>query len=190
MLKNNFPQRKKDVLSKKDKSSKAGWDNKIKNLCKKINSFKNYYTTSSCSGRIVLMIDKRKKCPKLFKFVSHDLVKFKQLKNKLDNISKKNKSLIKFKQEPCILHVACETLKDAEELYKKAKLSGWKRSGIISSEKRFVVELNSTEKLEFPVINKNKIIVSDEFLKLIVKKSNENLKKSWGKIEKLNSFLN
>ena len=235
MLVNNFPQRKKDVLSKKDKSSKNDWDKKIKSLCKKINSFENYYTTSSCSGRIVLMIDKKKKAPKLFQFMSHDLIDFEELKKNLnkiiklhsqvcdiskkqlteknhikskeqlntpkqkisdilltasDNFRAKQRQIIKFKQEPCILHVACETLKDAEELYKKAKLSGWKRSGIISSGKRFVVELNSTEKLEFPIINKNKIIVSDEFLKLIVKKSNENLKKSWGKIGKLKSSLN
>lgn len=189
MLKNNFPQRKKSILSKKDKSSKTSWDDKIISLCEKINSLEDYYTTSSCSGRVVLMIDVKKKAPKLFKFVSHDLIEFKQLKNNLNNIAKKHKSLIKFKQEPCIIHVACNSLKDAEELYKKAKLSGWKRSGIISSGKRFVVELNSTERLEFPIINKNKVFVSDEFLKLIVKKSNENLKKSWGKIKKLKNLI-
>jgi len=189
MPRDNFPQRKKDVLSKKDKSSKDSWDKKIKSLCKKINSFENYYTTSSCSGRIVLMIDEDKKGPELFKVIIHDLIDFDNLKRNLEKIAKNNKSLIKFKQEPCIIHIACQTLKDAEEWCKKAQLSGWKRSGIISFGRRFIVELNSTEKLEFPIINKNKIIVSDEFLKLIIKKSNENLKKSWGKIEKLESYL-
>jgi len=40
-----FLQRKKEVLSKKDKSSKGSWDEKIKTLCDKINKKNDYYTT-------------------------------------------------------------------------------------------------------------------------------------------------
>ena len=49
--------------------------------------------------------------------------------------------------------------------------------------------MNGTEKLEFPIISEGKILVEDEFLKLIVEKSNENLKKSFGKIERLKNIL-
>ncbi len=52
-----FSKRKNDVLSKLDKSSKNGWDRRIRDLCEKINALKNYYTTSSCAGRVVLMIN-------------------------------------------------------------------------------------------------------------------------------------
>lgn len=230
-----FLQRKKDVLFKMDKSSKSHWDKKIIPLCKKINSLKNYYTTSSCSGRIVIMIDVDKKAEGLFLKVYHDLISFKQFKKDLQSIvscftftfppthpkksltiNKKKLTkefcvhelsannmtksvlsqqfarlkaepnhLIKFKQEPCILHVAARTLKDAKAFLRKAQLAGWKKSGIISSGNRFIVEMGGTDKLEFFIMDKGKILVDDDYLKLVVKRSNENLKKSWKKIEKL-----
>ena len=182
MPKDNFNQRKKDILSKLDKSSKKSWDEKIISLCEKINSLENYYTTSSCSGRIVIMVDQEKKAPNLFKFVSHDFINF---ENFWKYLPKQRARLnLKFKQEPCILHVACKSLKDAQSLLDKAKLSGWKKSGIISTSGRIMVELNGTDKLEFPIMRDGEIIVNNNFLKVIIDKSNENLKKSWKKIEK------
>ena len=84
MPQDNFAKRKLDVLLKTDKSHKGKWDKKILNLCKKINKLENYYTTSSCSGRIVLMIDNEKKQENLFIKVYHDLTSFKQLKKDLN----------------------------------------------------------------------------------------------------------
>jgi len=188
MKRNIFDQRKKDVLEKKDKSFKKSWDKKILKLCKKINSLKNYYTTSSCSGRVVLMINQDKKDRDLFINVYHDLISFERLKKDLKNIVKKNKKLIKFKLDPCALHVSCRTSEDAKELCNKAKLAGWKECGLISFKNK-IAELKSTEKLEFPIIDKDKILVNDEFLKIIVDESNKKLRKGWDKIEKLNNLL-
>lgn len=221
MSQSNFSQRKQDVLSKLDKSSKGHWDGKISELCEKINSSENYYTTSSCSGRVVLMLDKERKEKGLYFKIYHDLISFEELKKDLDeilhsqardmskellkensginSISEKNlakpvlrnqsrakrASLIKFKQEPPILHIACKTLKDAESFLSKARKSGWKRSGIISIKTKYMLELISTEKLEFPIINMGKILVDNDFLELIVQKCNENLKKGWKKIDAL-----
>jgi tRNA wybutosine-synthesizing protein 3 len=187
MIKHSFQQRKKDVLSKLDKSSIGKWDKKIISLCEKINSLENYYTTSSCAGRVVIMLDNEKKGPELFISVYHDLISFKQLEKDFNKI--KVEKLVKYKQEPCILHVACDTLEDAQKLLDKAKFAGWKKSGIIASGKRFVCELNSTERLEFPLFNNKRILVDDAFLKLAVKKSNENLKKSWLKINRLHKLI-
>ena len=188
MPQDKFLRRKKSILAKSDKSSKGEWDKKILSLCNRINSLENYYTTSSCSGRIVIMFDKEKKSSGLFIKKYHDLISFSQLKKDLNEIINKNKKQIKFKQEPCILHVVCRTLEDAQGLYDKAKSTGWKKSGLVSF-RRNIIELNSTEKLEFPIINKGKILVNDEFLKVVVKKSNENLKKSWKKIYKLEKLF-
>lgn len=185
---NEFSKRKKDVLLKLDKSSIGKWDEKISKLCDKINSLENYYTTSSCSGRIILMIDAEKKGEGLFVFVSHEKVSFEKLKEELILALKKNKK-IKFKLEPCILHVSCKTLEDAEELYEKAKLSGWKKSGIIGIKNGFTVELNSTEKLEFPIIQNKKILVGEEFLKIVLEEANKKLEKSWMKIKKLEGMI-
>ena len=187
MLQDNFKQRKIDVLSKTDKSSIGKFDKKIISLCRKINKNGNYYTTSSCAGRVVVMLDSEVKAKGLFLWVSHGLINLKKFKNELRKI--KTNRLINFKQEPCILHVACRGLDDAQKLLDKAKLAGSKKSGIISSGKRFVCELNSTEKLEFPIMKSKKFLVDDDFLRLIVKRSNENINKSWIKIEKLEKLL-
>ncbi len=182
-----FQKRKSDILKKQDKSSVGNWDKKIKKLCEKINKKQDYYTTSSCAGRVVIMIDQDKKEKGLFIKVYHDLISLKELKDCLNLI--KNKKLIKFKQEPCILHVACKDFDDAKKLLNKGRLAGWKKSGILSSSRRFIVEMNSTERLEFPIVDKGKILGGDDFLKIVVKKANENLKKSWKKIEKLRKSL-
>ena len=79
-----FNQRKKDVLSKLDKSHKSEWDEKISSLCDKINSLDDYYTTSSCSGRILLMINQDKNGKDLFLFVYHDKISLKKLKGDLN----------------------------------------------------------------------------------------------------------
>lgn len=185
-----FNKRKSDILSKKDKSHKGGWDRKTAELCEKINSFERYYTTSSCSGRMVLMADKDKKQPDLFLQVYHDLISFQEIKKDLMRILKEKKGTdVKFKMEPCALHVACRTFEDAERLYSKAKLAGWKKSGIISAGKRFMVEINSTERLEFPIIRQGKLLVDDIFLKIVVEDSNKKLKRCWEKIKRLEKNL-
>ncbi len=184
----SFLKRKQDVLSKQDKSHKQSWDEKIAKLCDRINSSENYYTTSSCSGRVILMADQDKKDKDLFVFVSHNKIFLEQLKENLDLALKKNKK-IKFKLEPCILHVACKTLEDAEELYNKAKLAGWKKSGIVGVKNGFTVELNSTERLEFPIIDGKRILADDNFLKIIVDESNKKFEKSWAKIKRLEEMF-
>lgn len=183
-MNNNFEQRKNDVLSKLDKSSIGQWDEKIKALCEKLNSEEDYYTTSSCSGRVLIMVDQDKKAEGLFVWASHQSFDFEGLKSGIDKAMEISENT-KFKQDPCILHVACRNLEAAQKLYDKAKAVGWKRSGLISFEKNCVVELNSTEKLEFPLIQDGNLLVDENFLKIIVSESNRKLKKGWKKIETL-----
>lgn len=183
----SFQQRKNDVLSKSDKSSIGKWDKKILKLCKKINSLENYYTTSSCSGRILVMQDKEKKAPNLFELISHNTIDY---ENFMKSLPKKFYNLnFKFKQEPLILHIMCKDLESAKKLLKSAQLSGWKRSGIIFAEKRIAVELLSTEKLEFPLVYDGELLVNEKFLKIVLKKANENLKRGWKKIQSLEKII-
>lgn len=186
MPRDHFTFRKKNQLEKDDKSLKSSRDKKIISLCEKINTLDNYYTTSSCSGRVVLLKDSRDKRDDLFIRVWHDRTSFEELKETLNNIN--SEDLIYFKQDPVIMHVACKTLEDAQKLIELAMESGWKRNGIISSDKRFVVELNATDKLEFPVFHK-KVLVNDDYLKLIVEEANKKLELSWGKIKRLESSV-
>lgn len=188
MPQNHFQQRKSAILSKLDKSSKGKWDKKIISLCNKINSLPQYYTTSSCSGRILIMQDKKEKSPNLFKFKTHNLITLTKLKSELKELFP-SKSPLKFKQEPVILHIACKTLENANNLLKLAQKAGFKKIGIITLNKRIILEINGSEKLEFPIIKNNQLLVNNIFLSEVIKKSNSNLKKSWNKIEKLKSLV-
>jgi tRNA wybutosine-synthesizing protein 3 len=187
-----FKKQKQNHLSKKDHSDKGGWDEKIKKLCKKINSKQEFYTTSSCAGRILLIKAQEKKAKGLFLFRAHEKISLNQLKKELQKIIKSknnNKDLIYFKQEPCIIHIASNSLENAQKILDKAKLTGWKRSGIISTSDRFVVEAISTEKLELPIIEKSKLLVSEDYLKLLVKEANQRLERTWKKINAFEKII-
>ena len=116
--------------------------------------------------------------------VYHSLISFEEIKKDLDELVKRKEDF-NFKMEPCALHVAFRTFGQAKEFYEKAKLLGWKKAGVIAFDKRFVVELNGSERLEFPIIKNGKILVDDGFLKIVVEEANEKLKKGWVKIQKL-----
>jgi tRNA wybutosine-synthesizing protein 3 len=175
-----FEQRKKDILSKEDKSNIGGWDKHIWELCNKINSLDNYYTTSSCSGRIMIIVDQDKKSPNLFEFVSHNQIKELKIPREGDH---------KFKQEPPILHIACKDTNSAKIILNKIRDAGWKRAGIISLGKNIIIEVLGTDKIEFPLVKNGKLLVDEDFLELVIEKSNKNLQKGWDKINQLVELL-
>ena len=177
----SFNQRKKDILSKADKSNIGKWDKHIVCLCEKINEQDNFYTTSSCSGRMVIIRDEEKKGPEIFQFVSHQKVEFSEFREELEKLEGE----LKFKQEPPILHVACRDINCAKDLLEKGFRAGFKRSGIITLGKNIIVELNGTDKLEFPIVKD----LGEDFLWKVVEKSNFNLERGWGKISSLASEL-
>ncbi len=181
-----FNEEKKKQLNRKDRSNIGEWDERIKDLCNKLNKKDNYYTTSSCSGRIVLIKFLDKKSEDVFLFRTHDKIKFKEIKKAINNIH--YNGLVEFKLSSCILHVSCKSFSDAEKLVLKGKLAGWKHSGIMSV-KRNMVELLSTENISFPIMKNKKILVNDDFLKLIVKLSNKKLEKTWEKITRLENLI-
>lgn len=183
-----FQLAKKKQLSKSDKSSIGSWDKKIAGLCNKINKKKNYYTTSSCAGRVVLLRASDIKQPDAFLFRTHEKINFNEMKKVIEKISKEYNGIVEFQQSCCILHIACLSLNDAQEILTKAKLAGWQRSGIIGG-KRNIVELHSTESMSFPIMNHGKILVDDDFLKLIVIQANDKLERVWNKINRLEKMI-
>ncbi len=184
----SFEESKKKQLSKSDKSSIGSWDEKIKGLCNKLNKNKKYYTTSSCGGRVVLIKALDEKSEDVFLFRTHKKISFNELRKALIDIGEKYKKLVEFQQTTCILHVACESLKDAQDIVNKAKLAGWKRSGIMGG-KRNMVELHSTESISFPIMENKKILVDDDFLKLVVREANKKLERTWEKMQKFEKLL-
>jgi len=186
-MKDQFQKQKAQQLSKQDKSNEGSWDKKILGLCNKINKSKDYYTTSSCAGRIVLLKGEIDKQPNAFLFKTHKKTTLKEIEGALESI-KDYSGLVEFKQSPCILHVACETIEKAQKLVTEAKLAGWKYSGIMST-RRNMVELHSTEHMDFPIMLNGKVLVDSDFLKVAVEEANKRLERVWGKIDRLKKAL-
>ncbi len=188
----NFDNSKKVFLNKKDKSSKGSFDIKIAKLCEFVNKKEDYFTASSCSGRIILIFDNKTKKPNLILFRAHEKINLHPLKKEIKKIinGKKSKNeTIYFKQEPCLLVVCCRDRNSQWRLFNLARNNGWKKSGILTINKKFLIELMSTETISFPIIKNKKLLVNDNFLKLVVKKSNDNLERGWNKIKRLNNLL-
>ena len=180
----NFKHEKAQFLKKPDKSLAGGIDKAILPLVNKINKSADYYTTSSCAGRIILMKETGKKQEKVFLAVWHNKITFKELKKSLENAVKKYRGTIYFKHEPCIMHVASNSLEKAIKLVNLARSSGLKKSGLISLGKN-LIELVSTEILATPVANKGKILIDDNYLKILVSESNSKLSQTRKKIKNL-----
>lgn len=179
-----FEEIKKDILWKMhnlDKSNKGNVDERIKPLCDKINALPNYVTTSSCSGRISLTKHSNTKSPNAWIFKSHEKVQLEELLN-----LELPEELVLLKMESAILHVACKSIEDAKTLLELARLSGFKRSGIISIKpNKVVIEILSTESLALPFSQNKKMLIDKEYLKICLDLANEKLDRTHQKIDKL-----
>lgn len=185
----NFEKEKKEFLAKKDKSKKGSIDNKIKKLADKINSLDDFYTTSSCSGRILLSAipPSNKKNKVQYLFCSHKKIEFNQIKDII--IKKLSKNDVWFRVDPVILHIACKNINSAKKFLNTARDIGFRRSGIISIGSRIIMELISTEKIDTIIGKNGKLLIDEGYFKVLVKEGNKKLENTWRKIGKLYNKL-
>ena len=186
-----FDKEKEDFLRKKDKSKKGNIDIKIKRLIDKINSLEDFFTTSSCAGRILLLTipKSNKKNEVQYIFNSHKKIRYKEIKNIISKKLPKND--VWFKVEPVILHIASKNVNSAKKILNTARNIGFRRSGIISLGKnRVTMEFVSTEKIETIVSKNGKLVIDEDYFKILIKEGNQKLEKTWKKIEKLYRSLN
>ena len=178
----NFQKEKTEFLKKRDKSKIGEIDKDIKKLVEKINSKENFYTTSSCAGRIVLLEKESKKkfdCTWIFK--KHDTVKFKEIFDLLKN--KKFPNPVWFIQQPLIMHVSCKDLNCAKQFLNLSRKI-FKKAGIIGlNEKRVMVEIIGTEHLETIVADKN-FVANEIYLKNLIRYANKNFEENKNNIGK------
>lgn len=196
-----FNKEKSDFLKKKDKSKKGSIDRDVVKLIDEINSKDDFYTSSSCAGRIVLLdmkSSRKNECNWIF--AKHDKVNFKEINdaikkhsndrksnneksNNNNKLNKKNNYELWFKQQPLILHVACRDLESAKIFLETARKI-FRRAGIIAiTERKITIEIIGSEHLETIVADKN--FVADKFfLKVLIKYANRNFRENKKKINK------
>ncbi|WP_087036961.1 tRNA(Phe) 7-((3-amino-3-carboxypropyl)-4-demethylwyosine(37)-N(4))-methyltransferase Taw3 [Thermococcus litoralis] len=164
-------------------------DKDIISLLKKINSLENYFTTSSCSGRISVMqmpnFGDKLNAVWLGKW--HREV---ELEEVLEAIGKHSEGMLWFMLHSPILHISAKTLEDAVELLNLAISCGFKHSNIKSiSHKKLVVEIRSTERMDVPLGMNGELWVSEDYLRKVVEIANLQLRRAKEKLRKLENEI-
>ncbi len=177
-----FSNDKKTFLAKSDKSRKSSIDERILSLVESINSQDDYYTTSSCSGRVYFWRGSGKKNEMEWLKVSHDLID-----NDFFDLNESFPGLVWLRLEPFILHVCCQNLECASVLLAKAKIFH-KKSCLLSASNKFLVEIRGSEFLEMPFFLDGKLLFSGEkgWLK---ERINFKLRKIWKETNLLEESL-
>ncbi|MFH0860615.1 MAG: hypothetical protein V1921_05395 [Candidatus Altiarchaeota archaeon] len=147
-----------------------------------VNALDDFYTTSSCAGRITLLEDAGSKEKDRLLGKWHRKVKVGEVRSAL----KSEKGVVWFIYEPAVIHVVCRTLDGARLLLKIGKQSGFKRVGVQSlKEGRFMVEICSTEKIQAPVMVDGSMLAPEGYLRFLLKTANSKFEKGNAKLKKL-----
>ncbi len=164
---------RREALEKYERAKREGKvDDDIISLLNEINSSLHYYTTSSCSGRIILI-----QLPEIGDKINseiigkwHRKVEFSEILERLKNYKEGYLFLL---VQSSIIHVVCENLEYANKLLEIARNCGFKYSSIKSIKKgRFLVEILSSENLHIPLGEEGKIRVNKEDLEFFIRTSN------------------
>jgi tRNA wybutosine-synthesizing protein 3 len=175
-----FDTRKKEILEKiscgVDKSFKQCIDEKAIRFVQLLNDSRDFYTTSSCSGRIsVLRLGKQIVSDETASergcwiFSTHDIVSKEESVSLAalfsddstccndatgecfqEAFSAAKDELIYFKFEPFILHVECRDQASAQKLLRYALQAGYRNSGATISS-RIIVAIRHTAQLNVPI---------------------------------------
>jgi len=188
-VKKDFLNGKKSALAKFQLAKKENKvDLGIQSILDIINESENYYTSSSCFGRIVLLeipnIGDKKEAKFLGKW--HRTIKVNELFSAVKNAKKGQLWLLS--QSP-IIHIVVKTNNAADKLLKTAIACSFKNSNLKSLSKKIVVEVCSTERLDAPVGKDGVLFCNKDHLELLVDISNEIIKKSTLKLKKLEEKL-
>ena len=152
-----FDNDKKTFLQKQDKSKKGDIDENVKPLLAIINNHPDYYTTSSCSGRVYFWQGSGKKNEMEWLRVSHDVIDEDFLK------IKDVKGLIWLRVEPLIMHICCKDRESANTLLELARQI-YKKSAFLSISSKIILEIRGSEFLEMPLYNDGKLLFNGDLL--------------------------
>lgn len=170
-----FEEEKEKTLKRTDRSLKGGVDEQIAGLVLFLNSCDDYFTTSSCSGRICLLVPGEKKHDTIWLLKSHEQVGIKALKKALAKLPKEK---VWFRMQSLIIHITCRNLEAAKQLLQCSQESGLKRSGLVLPLSSVRVLIEGSDLLNAPVAEKAKMLVSDEYLAELLEEANAKLKRN------------
>jgi len=186
-----FEDRKNKILSSNlDFSPKGSIDSAVVNLLELLNRNNDHYSTSSCSGRITIMLQKKNSNRGgTWGLISHAKTTPDVVTNTINNITSRTNisdhDITMFRFEPLVLAVVCRDLHAAKNLLELAISAGFKESGIRVVKDRIMVTIRTSLRLEAPVASGNRTLVSEEYLNVLTQMANDKLEENW---KRLHSF--
>ena len=181
------------ISTETDKSPKGTLDTPIIPLLNTLNDHPSYFTTSSCSGRISILSQplfttaigsakpKKKARGGSWLFVSHDPADPDSILNLLFPYESTQSSAscepaeLVFRFEPLIIAVECRDLSSAQSLVSLAISCGFRESGITNANKRVIIAIRCSIRLEVPLGDTRQIMVSPEYVRYLVEVANEKM---------------
>ncbi|MFH1587411.1 MAG: hypothetical protein ABID38_06135 [Candidatus Diapherotrites archaeon] len=160
-------------------------DKQLQGLCKFIAKTRDYFTSSGCAGRILLLgiPEGGGKKETYFHEKWHRKVSFNEI---WKGIEKQSKGELWFKMEPFILHIGCKGLKDSKKILSLMKSIGIKRGGImVAKEGKFIVEFTGTQQIALPVKKGGKILIDREYMGFLLDEGNRKLAKNYLQLKTL-----
>jgi tRNA wybutosine-synthesizing protein 3 len=178
-----FAERKKEAQNNLLAAEKVGdLDQELKSLLTAINALSEYYTTSSCMGRVGLMRDLGNKSLDTYIGKWHRKVAFEEVNLALAGAEGK----VWLRYEPPILHVMARTAEAADAFLHLCRESGFKRSGIQTlKDERMLIEVLSTERVDAPVSSDGRVLASEEYLRFLIGEANMKFDAGAGKLARL-----
>ncbi|MEM4257094.1 MAG: hypothetical protein QXD98_01915 [Candidatus Diapherotrites archaeon] len=159
-------------------------DPQIVSLCEFVKSTKNYFTSSSCSGRI-LLIEKLgvRKIDNFFHRKWHREISKSEL---LEALDVQTFGELWFRVDPFILHLGCVDLESAVIALNAMKKAGVKRGGIIVAEpEKFLIEFQGTNVMSFPIKVNEVLLANDLLIDNLVLKANALLVENYRRLARL-----
>jgi len=173
---------------------RSGADEGIAGILQKINARADYYTTSSCSGRIALILLPEIGAKREARFIGkwhRPVVSGEVLAVMVDAPFAEGELWLL--AQPPIIHVACRSVAKAEALLRLALDAGFKYSGmkgIARATGIAVVEIFSTERMDVPVASRDAVLVDEAYMGFIVTKANFLLHRGTEKLKRFELQLN
>jgi tRNA wybutosine-synthesizing protein 3 len=179
-----FEERKKKAL---ERLRIRGADEEVAGIIEELNRLDDFYTTSSCSGRVALICIPEIGAKREAEFIGkwHRAVTKEEV---LAAIKAPKQGEIWLLSQSPILHVSCRGLEKAKALLRIAIESGFKYSGIkaISNDNgKVMVEIMSTERMDVPLGEGDMLFCGESYMGYIVSKANFTLTRGKGKLKRL-----
>ncbi len=185
-----FSQYKSKAMQKLESALSDGLvDEGVISVLNSFNSHPDIFTTSSCAGRIQLIVlpDIGRKDSVELRKKWHRPVEFQDVKDAITNLDVPSNSIVILQGQSPIFHVSCRTMELAQKFRGIVHSQGWKYSSLITgNEDKWVVEVLSANRID-NLLFRNGVIdpPDDERLKFIIEESNKILIKAQARLEAL-----